>query len=141
MATSAPPTVQATPNVTPMIDVMLVLLVIFMVAAPAMLAGILVVPPVAEHLANRPEQPVDRVIGIDRSGRLYLDKRPIDRESLAAALRASYASGATDRVLYVRADKDVEYGVVQDALDLAAKNGAVVVGMISEQRPAKRGSR
>lgn len=141
MPTSTSATVQATPNVTPMIDVMLVLLVIFMVAAPAMLAGIVVVPPVAEHLASRPEQPVDRVIGIDRFGRFYLDKQPIDRASLAAALRSSYASGAHDRVLYIRADKDVEYGVVQDALDLAASNGAVVVGMITEQAPAKRGSR
>ena len=130
--------VQTTPNVTPMIDVMLVLLVIFMVAAPAMLVGIPAVPPVAVHLSNRPEQPLDRVLGIDRRGGLYLDKRPIDRESLAAALRSGYASRTTDRVLYVRADKDVEYGVVQDALDLAARNGAVVVGMISEALPSER---
>lgn len=141
MATGTPATVQATPNVTPMIDVMLVLLVIFMVAAPAMLVGVPAVPPVAEHLSNRPEQPAERVLGIDRRGRLYLDKRPIDRESLAAVLRSSYASGATDRVLYVRADKDAEYAAVQDALDLAARNGAVVVGLISEQPPSKRGSR
>ncbi|HET9004768.1 MAG TPA: biopolymer transporter ExbD [Gemmatimonadaceae bacterium] len=138
MPTARTDVVQATPNVTPMIDVMLVLLVIFMVAAPAMLVGIPAVPPVAENSSNRPEQPADRVLGIDRRGTLYLDRRPIDRESLAAALRSSYASGAIDRVLYVRADKDVEYGVVQDALDLAARNGAVVVGMISEQAPPKR---
>jgi biopolymer transport protein TolR len=140
MPTARPDIVQATPNVTPMIDVMLVLLVIFMVAAPALLAGIPAVPPVGEHLSNRPEQPLDRVLGIDRLGGFYLDKHPIDRGSLAAALRSSYASGVTDRVLYVRADKDVEYGVVQDALDLAAKSGAVVVGMIAEQPPSKRGA-
>ena len=130
--------VQATPNVTPMIDVMLVLLVIFMVAAPAMLAGIPATPPDAAHAANRPEHPEDEVVGIDLNGRLYLDKQLIDRESLAAALRARYASGSADRILYVRADKDVEYGVVQDALDLARKNGAVVVGMISETPPSRR---
>jgi len=141
MVTDARAAVQATPNVTPMIDVMLVLMVIFMVAAPAVLAGIPAVPPIAEHLANRPEQPADRVLGIDRLGGLYLDKRRIDRESLAAALRSSYASGETNRVLYVRADKDVEYGIVEDALDLAARNGVVVVGMIAEQPASKRGSR
>jgi len=133
--------VQSTPNVTPMIDVMLVLLVIFMVAAPAMLAGIPATPPTAEHTANRPEEPEDQVIGIDRRGRLYLDKRLINRESLAAALRSRYAYPAADRTLYVRADRDVEYGVVQDALDLARENGAAVVGMISELPPLKGGHR
>src|SRR5690242_14112612 len=119
--------VQAMPNVTPMIDVMLVLLVIFMVAAPALLAGIPATPPLAEHLSNRPEQPTDRVLGIDRLGRLYLDNRPIDRESLAVALRSRYASTSADRILYLRADKDVDYGVVEEALELARRNGAVVV--------------
>jgi len=141
MPTARTDAVQATPNVTPMIDVMLVLLVIFMVAAPAMLTGIPARPPIAEHLSDRPEQPVDRVLGIDRLGRLYLDRRLIDRESLAAALRSSYASSPGDRVLYIRADGDVGYGVVEDALHLAREGGAVVVGLISELPPSKRGVR
>ena len=141
MPTARTYAVQATPNVTPMIDVMLVLLVIFMVAAPALLIGIPAIPPIAEHLSNRPEQPADRVLGIDRLGRLYLDKRPIDRASLAAALRSSYASSRGDRILYLRADKDVGYGVVEDALHLARESGAVVVGLISELPPSKRGAR
>ena len=141
MPTARADAVQATPNVTPMIDVMLVLLVIFMVAAPALLTGIPATPPIAEHLSNRPEETVDRVLGIDRLGRLYLDKRLIDRESLAAALRSSYASNPGDRVLYIRADGDVGYGVVEDALHLARESGAVVVGLISELPPSKRGAR
>ena len=140
MHASPAPAVRAEPNVTPMIDVMLVLLVIFMVAAPAMLAVIPAIPPVARHLADRPEQPDDVVVGIDRGGRLYLDKRPIDREPLAAALRMRYASASGDRILYVRADKDVEFGVVQDALDLARNSGAFVVGMISELPSPKGGA-
>ena len=127
-------TVEAVPNVTPMIDVMLVLLVIFMVAAPAMLSGIPAVPPSARYSSDRPEQPADRVLGIDAAGRYYLDKRPIANELLPALLAAIYAKGDSDRVLYLRADKDVAYGVVINAMDIAAKNGVAVVGMISERQ-------
>lgn len=134
MATTAPATVQATPNVTPMIDVMLVLLVIFMVAAPAMLAGIPAIPPSAEHAANRPEREADQVLGIDSLGRFYLNRRPISKDLLAGALRAIYRAPSADKVLYVRADRSVEYRAVVEALDLASMNGVAVVGMISEQQ-------
>ena len=125
--------VQAVPNVTPMIDVMLVLLVIFMVTAPAMLDGVRATPPAAENSQNRPEQQEDQVLGIDGTGAFYLNKRPIGKEFLPAALRAIYAARTTDKVLYVRADKSLRYGLVLDALDVAAKNGVAVVGMISER--------
>jgi biopolymer transport protein TolR len=125
--------VQATPNVTPMIDVMLVLLVVFMVAAPALLVGIPAVPPTAAHALDRPEAEQDQVLGIDRVGGLYLNKRPITRQQLPGALRSIYSRRTIDKVLYVRADKDAQYGRVLDAVDLAGKNGVAVVGMISEK--------
>jgi len=125
--------VQAVPNVTPMIDVMLVLLVIFMVTAPAMLDGVRATPPAAENSQNRPEQQEDQVLGIDGTGAFYLNKRRIEKGFLPAALRTIYSARTTDHILYVRADKSLHYGIVLDALDVAAKNGVAVVGMISER--------
>jgi biopolymer transport protein TolR len=138
MRAESSPAVQALPNVTPMIDVMLVLLVIFMVTAPSMLDGIRAVPPAAEHAANRPAQEEDQVVGIDGVGRYYLNKRPIAKELLATALRSIYSTRHTDKVLYIRAQKSVQYGAVLDVMDAAAKNGVAVVGMITEQLPASQ---
>ena len=136
MRASPSQAVQAVPNVTPMIDVMLVLLVIFMVTAPAMLDGVQAIPPAAKYSQSRPEEQEDQVLGIDGTGAYYLNKRPIGKVSLPAALRTIYATRITDKVLYVRADKSLHYGLVLEALDVAAKNGVAVVGMISE-RPTR----
>jgi Biopolymer transport protein len=144
MPASQSHSVQATPNVTPLIDVMLVLLVVFMVAAPALLAGIPAIPPTAAHALDRPESEGDQVLGIDRSGGLYLNKRPIARKQLAGALRGLYERRTVDKVLYVYADKAADYGSVLDAVDVAGKNGVAVVGMISEQptsSPVRRATR
>ena len=127
--------VQAVPNVTPMIDVMLVLLVIFMVAAPAMLSGIPAIPPAAMFASDRPEQRADQVLG-DANERFYLDKHRIEKDLLPVALSSIFSARGTDRVLYLRADRSVDYGIVLEAMDIAAKNGVAVVGMISEQQPA-----
>ena len=136
MQASSTHAVQATPNVTPMIDVMLVLLVIFMVVAPALLSAIPAVPPNATVSSNRPEQSGDEVLGIDAAGHFYLDKRPIAHDHLSAALASIFAARA-DRVLYLRADKNVGYSVVIDAIDIAGRNGVAVVGLITEQQPER----
>ena len=128
------PAVQAVPNVTPMIDVMLVLLVIFMVIAPTLLDGMRAVPPQTEHAVSHPAEEADEVLGIDAAGVFYLNKQPIARDQLAGAMRSIYTGRIKDRVLYVRADRSTSYALVLEALDVAAKNGVVVVGMISEQR-------
>ncbi|MFL5560216.1 MAG: ExbD/TolR family protein [Gemmatimonadaceae bacterium] len=136
MHTAPASEVQATPNVTPMIDVMLVLLVIFMVVAPALLAGTAAVPPAAAWSVSRPEDPADHVLGIDAQGRLNLGKASIAHDELPALLQSIYGDMSGDRILYIRADKDVDYGVVLDAMRIARQSGVAVVGMITEQRLA-----
>lgn len=127
--------VRAEPNVAPMIDVMLVLLVIFMIVVPAMAAGTPAVPPRGENLQAHPEDGGDRVLAIDRRGQYYLDKRPIASAALPAALRAAFPESAEDRALYVTADKDVDYEVVRDALGVAAAAGVRVAGLVTEKPP------
>jgi biopolymer transport protein TolR len=127
--------VQSEPNVTPMIDVMLVLLIIFMVVTPALLAGFNAVPPQGVNLKDHPEVEGDQVLGIDADGIYYLNKKPVQKDDLPQMLKTIYDARTEDKILYVKAHKDLEYSKVLDALDLASKNGVRVVGMISEQRP------
>ncbi|HKO16051.1 MAG TPA: biopolymer transporter ExbD [Gemmatimonadaceae bacterium] len=128
--------VQSTPNVTPMIDVMLVLLIIFMVVTPALLAGFNATPPQAVNLKDHPEDAnLDQVLGIDRDGKYYLNKRPIDYKALGPMIKQIYDARTEDKIMYLKADKGLDYSKVLDALDIAGKNGVRVTGLISDQRP------
>ena len=132
--------VKSEPNVVPMIDVMLVLLIIFMVVTPALLAGFNAIPPQGVNLKSHPEEPTDQTLGIDKDGLYYLNKRPIRKEDLAQHLQQIYSTRTEDKILYVKADKTLDYGKVLDAIDLASKNGVRVVGMISEQKEGTKSS-
>jgi biopolymer transport protein TolR len=127
--------VKAEPNVTPMIDVMLVLLIIFMIVVPQIQSGFTATPPQGINLKGHPEDDADNVLGIDRDGQYYLNKQPIRNETLPDRLKEIYGRPREDYILYVRADNTIKYGKVLDALDIAAKSGVRVTGMISEQRP------
>jgi biopolymer transport protein TolR len=128
--------IQSDINVTPLVDVCLVLLIIFMVVTPALLAGFAATPPTAVNLKDHPEDAnLDQVLGIDRDGQYYLNKRPIKNETLPQALKAIYDVRTEDKILYVKADAQLDYSKVLDALDIAGHNGVRVVGMIGEQKP------
>jgi biopolymer transport protein TolR len=136
--------VKAEPNVVPMIDVMLVLLIIFMVVTPAITAGFTAVPPDGINLKAHPEEDLDQVLGIDKAGKYYLNKKPLEmftepgsdeNEKLANILRGIYDKRTVDKVLYIKADKDLEFGKILDAMDIASKAGVRVVGAVSDQRP------
>ena len=127
--------VESTPNVTPMIDVMLVLLIIFMVVAPALMAGFNATPPEGVNLKDHPEdEQTDQVLGIDRDGQYYLNKREIKNEDLPTKLKEIFDARTEDKILYLKADKSLNYSKVLDAIDIASKNGVRMVGMISDQR-------
>jgi biopolymer transport protein TolR len=127
--------VESRPNVVPMIDIMLVLLIIFMVVAPALMAGFNATPPEGINLKDHPEdEQIDQVLGIDRDGNYYLNKRPIKNDDLPSLLKQIYDVRTEDKILYLKADKTLNYAKVLDAIDIASKNGVRMVGMISDQR-------
>jgi biopolymer transport protein ExbD len=135
MTAGAQSGVQSTPNVTPMIDVMLVLLIIFLVVAPALMAGFNATPPEGVNLKDHPEdEQTDQVLGIDREGQYYLNKRQIQNKDLPSMLKKIFDARTEDKILYLKADKTLDYSKVLDAIDIASKNGVRVVGMISDQR-------
>jgi biopolymer transport protein ExbD len=131
--------VKSEPNVVPMIDVMLVLLIIFMVVLPALTSGFTANPPQGINLKSHPEEDTDQVLGIDKEGNYYINKRPVPFDSIGLILKEIY-SKRDDYVLYVKADRDLPYSKVIDAMDIASKNGVRVVGAVSDQMPGTTSS-
>ncbi|PYP15430.1 MAG: biopolymer transporter ExbD [Gemmatimonadetes bacterium] len=141
--------VAANINVTPMIDVMLVLLIIFMIVTPAITAGFQATLPRAKNPESREEADGEIRLGIDRDGKFYLDitgtsgkytgPRYISDEDLPTQLMNLYAARTIDKIMYLKADESVKYERVQQALEIARKAGVRVVGAIAEQeRSAKK---
>ena len=141
--------VAANINVTPMIDVMLVLLIIFMIVTPAITAGFQATLPRAKNPESREEADGEIPLGIDRDGKFYLDitgtsgkytgPRYISDEDLPTQLMNLYAARTIDKIMYLKADESVKYERVQQALEIARKAGVRVVGAIAEQeRSAKK---
>ena len=135
MSTTSGGGIKAEPNVTPMIDVMLVLLIIFMIVIPTISAGFNAQPPQGVNLRPHPEEDQDQVLGIAADGQYYLNKQAIKNETLAEKLKKIYDARTVDKILYVKADKNLEYLKVIDALDIAAQAGVRVTGFITDQRP------
>jgi biopolymer transport protein TolR len=125
-------------NVTPLVDVMLVLLIIFMIAAPMLHQGVEVALPRADaaNLPMRVEDPL--VVSIDRDGNVYLQETRIATEDLVERLTGQIKTRGDDSV-FLKGDRDVPYGRVIEVLDVLHRGGIVRVGMVTE-KPAK-GSR
>jgi biopolymer transport protein ExbD len=118
---------------------MLVLLIIFMVIIPTLTSGLNAEPPKGVNLKKHPEESGDQLLGIDRQGVYYLNRNPIRNEALYDNLKRIYDAREEDKILYLRADRTLAYSKVQDAVDIAAKAGVRVTGLISEQTPGSEG--
>jgi biopolymer transport protein TolR len=133
--------IKAEPNVTPMIDVMLVLLIIFMIVIPQIAAGFKASPPKGQNIKLHPEdENSDQVLGIDAAGQYYLNKKPIKTEDLESLVKAIYDARTVDKIMYVKADAGLPYYKVQQALDVVAKGGVRVSGLIADQTPGTSSS-
>lgn len=131
--------VKAEPNVTPLIDVMLVLLIIFMIVTPLINAGFQAQPPDGINIKAHPEENNDQVLGIDADGNYYLNKKRIDNSTLAERVKDIYtAPGREDFVLYLKADRNLKYSKVLDAIDIVEHNGVHVLAAITDQTPGTR---
>ena len=137
-ATSARAAVKADINVTPLIDVMLVLLIIFMIVTPLIAAGFQATIPRSANPENRPEGPEEVKLGIDKDGKFWLDLGPgprqIPDDQLLGRLQAVYENRTKDKVLFLKADQNLEFGRVQQAIEIAKEAGVRVVGAITEQK-------
>jgi biopolymer transport protein TolR len=124
-------------NVTPLVDVMLVLLIIFMVTTPLLHQGIQVALPRAEarNLPLKVQDPL--VLSINRDGEVYLRDAPVPLADLAGRLKEQLA-GRSDDTVFLKGDRDVPYGRVIEVLDRLHRGGIVHVGMVTERPPRGR---
>jgi biopolymer transport protein TolR len=122
-------------NVTPLVDVVLVLLLIFMVTAPMMSRGIDVSLPVADQPQIRQE---DRItVSIRADGRVFVADQPVNLALLEDRLRG-LTSGSPDSVVYLRADEGLRYGAVIEVVDVIKRAGIDRIGFVYALPEEKR---
>jgi biopolymer transport protein TolR len=121
-------------NVTPLVDVMLVLLIIFMIAAPMLHQGVEVALPRADatNLPMRVEDPL--VVSVDRDGNVYLQESRVATEDLVDRV-SDQIKARGDESVFLKGDREVPYGKIIEVLDILHRGGIVRVGMITERPP------
>jgi biopolymer transport protein TolR len=118
-------------NVTPLVDVMLVLLIIFMVTAPLMTSGVNIdLPKTDAQPLNSDSQPL--TVSIDAHGNIFLQNEKVDLDALVAKLQA-IAQSNTDRRIFVRGDKDLAYGRIMQVMGTITQGGFTKVALLAEQ--------
>ena len=131
--------IKSEPNVIPMIDIMLVLLIIFMIVTPLIANGFKATMPQGVNLEKRPEGDGEVVLGIDAAGGYFLNGVSIPAATLEAQLTTIYAARPEDKIMYFRADKDLQYGKIQEAVEIARKSGVRVMAAITDVKQTGRG--
>ena len=117
-------------NVTPMVDVMLVLLVIFMVAAPLLTVGVPInLPKTSAAQVTEPQQPL--IVSINAAGETFIGDSPVAGDDLKAQLTSLAAQDPT-RIVYVRGDRAIQYGTLMDLLGLVNNAGFAKVSLLAE---------
>jgi biopolymer transport protein TolR len=121
-------------NVTPLVDVMLVLLIVFMVTAPLMTSGVNVdLPKTDAKPLNSDSEPL--TVSIQSTGKIFLQDSEIDLPGLVTKLNA-IANGDMSRRIFVRGDKGIEYGEVMQVMATIAQGGFTKVALLAEQTPS-----
>jgi biopolymer transport protein TolR len=118
-------------NVTPMVDVMLVLLIIFMVSAPMMTVGVpLDLPESAANPLSSQTQPL--TLSIRKDGSIYLQDQPVEFDKLVETLLGVAKNGYEERI-FVRGDKDVDYGSIMRVMGAMNRAGFKKIGLVSTE--------
>src|SRR5499426_1475881 len=120
-------------NVTPLVDVMLVLLIIMMIVAPLLQQGVSVKLPKATNTQEKPDTQEQTVLAIDSNRRLYLNAVPVLKDDLQRRV-TDILENKKDRIVIIKADEDVEYSAVMDAMDALRASGIEDMGLITDPR-------
>ena len=125
-------------NVTPLCDVMLVLLIIMMLVAPMLQQGVSVRLPKADNYVDKPSTQDQTVLAIGRDKTLYLNAKQVAEAELATKVNEAL-EGKTEKVILIKADEEVEYGAVMAAMDQLRQAAIEDVGLITEKRKGDSG--
>src|SRR3954470_13792904 len=117
-------------NVTPFVDVMLVLLIVFMVTAPLLTVGVPVdLPKTKAQALSQDREPLS--VSVRRNGRIYLQNTPIQEDELVPKLTAIATNGYDQRI-FVRGDQSVDYGRVMEVMALISSAGFTHIGLVTD---------
>ena len=119
-------------NVTPLVDVMLVLLIIMMLVAPMLQQGVAVKLPSANNTVDKPEVQGQTVIAIAKDKAIYLNAKQIGEGELATKV-TELLENAKDKIVLIKADEEVEYSAVMAAMDQLRQAGIEDIGLITER--------
>jgi biopolymer transport protein TolR len=123
-------------NVTPLVDVMLVLLIVFMVAAPLMTVGVPIeLPQTKAKPLQGDSEPI--TVSVDKEGKVFLQETEIDPQTLIAKLEAIALNGYDERI-FVRGDTSVDYGTVMKVMGALNAAGYKKIGLVTGSEPDKK---
>ena len=125
-------------NVTPLVDVMLVLLIIMMIVAPLLQQGVPVTLPLASNSSEKPETQDQTVVTIDRNKDVYLNAKPVAAGQLEARVK-EVLEDKSDKIVIIKADEEAPYSAVMDTMDELRHAGIEDMGLITETRRKLQG--
>ena len=121
-------------NITPLVDVVLVLLIIFMITAPVLQSGIDVAIPKTRTVNQVTEE--RKVVTIDKEQNVFLDDKPVNVNELPGILRSSTKGDQSKRVIYLRADERVPFGAFASVMDAVKQAGITNISIVT--RPLEK---
>jgi biopolymer transport protein TolR len=126
-------------NVTPLCDVMLVLLIIMMIVAPLLQQGVSVTLPKAGNTVDKPEVQGQTVVAIARDKTMYVNAKPVQEAELATKIN-ELLENAKEKVVLIKADTEVEYSAVMGAMDQLRQAGIEDIGLITDPKKVPGGA-
>lgn len=120
-------------NVTPLVDVMLVLLIIMMLVAPMIQSGVDVRLPLADHTVDKPETQEQTMLSIDRQNQFYVNGVQVPRGQMATAVK-DVLERKNERVVLIKGDTEASYSAVMAAMDDLRKVGVEDIGLITDPK-------
>ena len=123
-------------NVTPLVDVMLVLLIIMMLVAPLLQQGVAVKLPTANNYTDKPETSGQTVVAIASDKSVYLNAKPLGKDEELGTKVKDLLEGKNEKIVLIKADESVDYSAVMGAMDELRKAGIEDIGLIIDRKKA-----
>jgi|SRR5689334_14553219 biopolymer transport protein ExbD len=120
-------------NVTPLVDVMLVLLIIMMLIAPMLQQGVAVTMPETVNRTDKPDTQDQTVIAIDAINHYYVNAIPVTKDDLVPRVQAALED-KKEKIVYLKGDKDAKYSAIMDAMDALRKAQIENIALITEKK-------
>jgi len=123
-------------NVTPLVDIMLVLLIIMMLIAPLLQKGVNVTLPLADNTSEKPDTQEQTVVHVDAQRQLYVNNLPYSEAEVVDRIRMALED-RTERIVYLKGDTEAPYGAIMNMMDKLREAGIENVALITESRKAE----